>query len=61
MDLRNAIIEWGDEKNEKLQRERGISFSEISGSIKGGGLLVIVESASKEKYPNQNRAIVLVR
>ena len=47
-------FEWNEEKNEKLKRERNISFEIIVSQIELGFLLDIVEQSNKERYKNQN-------
>ena len=48
-------INWNPEKNEKLQKERGISFEEIAISIESGAIMGIEENPG---YPNQRMYIV---
>ena len=51
-------FEWNEEKNEKLKRERNISFEIIVSQIELGFLLDIVEQSNKEKYKNQTMYVV---
>lgn len=51
-------FDWDIKKNEKLKKERNISFEEILISIEEGGILDIVENSKKRKYPNQRIFIV---
>ena len=51
-------IDWNDEKNEELIKERGVSFEEVVFCIMHDGLLDIVENSNKSKYPNQKLFIV---
>ncbi len=51
-------FEWNEEKNEKLKRERSISFEIIVSQIELGYLLDIVEQPNIEKYENQNIYVV---
>ena len=44
---------WDNEKNEKLKRERGISFEEIVFHIERGDILDILEHPNQEKYQGQ--------
>jgi len=44
---------WNDEKNEKLKRERGISFEEIVLCINDGQIVKVLEHPNTEHYPNQ--------
>lgn len=34
IDIAREVIKWGDEKNEKLVSERGISFEELEKAIR---------------------------
>lgn len=51
---------WSAEKNEKLRRERGISFEEIIFHIDRGDLLDILEHPNRERYPSQRILVVAV-
>lgn len=51
-------FDWSDEKNEKLKRERGISFEEMQEAIESEGELDIVNNPNKIKYPNQKMYVV---
>lgn len=51
---------WSAEKNEKLRRERGISFEEIVFHIDRGDLLDILEHPNRERYPSQRILVVAV-
>ena len=47
------IFEWDPEKNEKLKRERGISFEEIALLLGAGHVWAVTKHWNAEKYPNQ--------
>jgi uncharacterized DUF497 family protein len=51
---------WNDEKNERLRRERGISFEEVVFYMERGGLLDIVEHPTQERYRGQRMFIVSI-
>lgn len=51
---------WPAEKNERLRRERGISFEDITVAVEGGGLLEVISHPNAEKYPRQRIMIVEV-
>ena len=51
-------ISWNQEKNVKLNHERGIGFEDVIFQINRGEVLDIVDSPNKEKYPNQRVFIV---
>ena len=46
-------FDWDPEKNEKLKRERGISFEEIALLLGVGSVWAITKHWNTEKYPNQ--------
>ena len=46
-------FDWDPEKNEKLKRERGISFEEIVFNLGEGRLWKIESHHNQEDYPNQ--------
>jgi uncharacterized DUF497 family protein len=48
-----VIFDWDPEKNEKLKRERGISFEEIALLLGAGSVWAITRHWNTEKYPNQ--------
>jgi uncharacterized DUF497 family protein len=52
------IFKWNTEKNELLEKERGITFEEIVKIIDSGAKVIEVEHPNKKKYPNQNILIV---
>lgn len=41
-------------KNDRLKRERSISFEQIIALIEGGGLIRILEHPDSGKYPDQS-------
>lgn len=49
---------WNEEKNERLKRERNISFEEVVFHIERGDLLDIVEHPNQERYQRQRLFIV---
>lgn len=51
---------WSPEKNEKLKRERGISFEEIVFHIERGDVLDLLTPPNLEKYPLQQILIINV-
>lgn len=53
------LYHWDPAKNEKLIRERGISFEEIVSQLEGGHLLAVLRS-EKEKYRHQKQYVVEV-
>ena len=52
------LFEWDDEKNEKLKKDRGISFEEVVFYIAHGFMLDIVPHPQQNIYPNQRMFII---
>ena len=52
-------ITWDPEKNEKLKRERGVSFEEVLLAVENGDLMTI-ERHSKLRYQHQYLMVVLI-
>lgn len=52
---------WNDEKNELLQRQRGISFEEAVFHIQRGDLLSMIDHPNQERYPGQRIFVVNIR
>jgi hypothetical protein len=50
---------WGPEKNDQLQRERGITFEQMVVAVEAGGLLDILAHPNPDKFPNQRVLVVL--
>ena len=59
--IRNKTIRYSLEKNEILKEQRGIGFEDVILSIEEGNLLDDLEHPNKEKYPNQNISIILIK
>jgi len=51
-------IQWNEEKNAWLKRERGIGFEDISVEIIQHGALATLNHPNQEKYPNQKILVV---
>jgi uncharacterized DUF497 family protein len=51
---------WNTDKNELLQKERGISFEEIVLNIQLGNEVAIYNHPNAKKYPNQKISVVLI-
>lgn len=47
------IISWNAEKNEKLLRERGVSFEVVAQYIEKNEVLTVIEHPKPDKYPGQ--------
>ena len=46
-------IDWNEEKNDWLERHRGLSFEIVANKIVNNDLIDDIEHPNKEKYPNQ--------
>lgn len=46
-------INWDYDKNNELQKERGISFEVVTHYIEQGKIVDIMEHHNKNKYPSQ--------
>ena len=55
------IFEWDPEKNERLKKERGISFEEIAFLLGSGCLWAVAKHWNGDKYPNQKILIIDLR
>ena len=53
-------FDWSDEKNEMLERFRGICFEEVLVQIQNGGVLDIIRHPNRERYPDQNIIVLNV-
>lgn len=51
-------FEWSDDKNEKLKKERNISFEEIVIAIQQGKLTDVLPHPNPEKYPGQSVYVI---
>lgn len=52
------LFRWNQEKNERVQVERNISFEMVISSIEAGKLMDTIQHPNQEKYPNQRIFIV---
>ena len=51
---------WYPEKNEKLKKERNISFEEVVFHIHNGDEVAIIDHPNQSRYPNQKMSIVVI-
>jgi len=54
------FYDWDPAKNEKLKKERDISFEDIIFHILNGNEVGLFEHPNQEKYPGQMISVVLV-
>lgn len=57
-DLSMKYFSWNEEKNERLKKERKVSFEAVVFHIQRGDLLDIVEHPNQERYQGQRLFIV---
>ena len=53
-----SAFDWSDEKNERLRRERGVSFEDVLVCIENGHVLDVIRHPNRDRYPGQ-RVMVL--
>ena len=51
---------WSAEKNERLKKDRGISFEDVVFHIASGDVVGIFEHPNRERYPGQRILVVVV-
>ncbi|MBI2009800.1 MAG: toxin [Candidatus Chisholmbacteria bacterium] len=51
-------IEWDEEKNRKLKRERGVSFEQAVGAILAGTVLGKIDHPNQKRYPGQKIYVI---
>jgi len=54
------VYSWNSEKNELLQKERGVSFEEIVLNIHLGNEVAVYDHPNSKKYPAQKISVVLI-
>ena len=53
-------IDWSTQKNEKLKKERDVSFEDIIIAIDEGGILDILANKNTKRYPDQKMFVVKI-
>ena len=51
---------WNHEKNDRLKRERAISFEEAVLAIERGGVIDVLEHPNAARYPGQRIMVVAI-
>jgi len=59
--FKGKTIRYGLEKNELLKAQRGVSFEDVILALEEGCLLDDMTHPNKEKYPNQNIFVILIK
>jgi len=54
------IFVWDNEKNEKLKKERDVSFEDVLVAIQNGRLLDQLTHPNKKKYPGQTIFVIQI-
>ena len=54
------VFNWDNEKNEKLKRDRGVSFEQIVLLNQNGYVLDILEHPKTGKYQNQKLYVIAI-
>ena len=54
------MFAWDSKKNEKLKKERDISFEDVLVAIQSGKLLDLLVHPNKKKYPKQTILVVKI-
>jgi len=54
------VYSWNSEKNDLLQKERGISFEEIVLNIRLDNEVAVYDHPNARKYPNRKISVVLI-
>lgn len=52
-------FDWNKEKNDKLKKERNISFEEVLLAIEEGNILDIIQNPSRN-FPNQKAYVIKI-
>jgi uncharacterized DUF497 family protein len=51
--LQMKTFAWSPDKNERLRKERGISFEDVLFHLESGDVLDIFDHPNQERYPGQ--------
>lgn len=51
-------FDWDEEKNEKLKRERGVSFEDVIVAMQEGKILAIIKHPNQRQYPKQKVFVI---
>lgn len=51
---------WNHEKNDRLKRERAISFEQAVLAVERGGLLDVFEHPNDDRYPGQQIMVIAI-
>ena len=51
-------IEWNQQKNEQLQRTRGVSFERVASLLLENAFLDVYDHPDQERYPRQQVVVI---
>ncbi len=51
-------FDWSDEKNESLEKTRGICFEDIVIHVQNGCVLDVIRHPNRGRYPHQNMIVL---
>ena len=52
------VIEWSEEKNQKLKQTRRVSFEEMAERINSEAMIDRIDHPNQKKYPGQEMFVV---
>ena len=58
--MTDLSLEWSEQKNAWLRRERGLSFEAVESAIESGGFLDDVPHPNQGKFPGQRMLVVRI-
>jgi len=58
--MQMKIFEWNNGKNDRLRRERGVSFEAVVLHIERGDILEVVRHPRQDKYPGQKIFVIAI-
>lgn len=56
--MNDCHMDWSEEKNRKLKRERGVCFEDVETAIESGKFIANYPHPNQERYPGQRVLIV---
>ena len=56
----DLVLDWSREKNQQLERERGLCFEDVEVALSTGGFVDDQPHPDQDRYPNQRLLIVLI-
>jgi uncharacterized DUF497 family protein len=54
------VFTWEPEKNERLKKERGLSFEDVLFHVESGDVLDLFEHPNQKRYPGQKIYVVAI-